>query len=463
MSAPADWTPALGTPDHRWAADPRWDEVPTLDLAAIAARHPRVVVATPHPDDETLGAGASLARLAALGARVTVLVASDGEGAYPDAGLDPSSLGRVRRAELRTAVGRLAPGAAIRRLTLPDGRLAQHREGIRTALSELAPDLVLAPRVGDGHPDHDAVACAAEDACCSIGATLATYGVWTWHWGDPDDLPWGRCRVVLPGAQALRRRDAALRAYRSQRQGPPGSPPVLPREPRRHWRRGFDTWLLPPDTELPLLGDEAVRDRAEGFARLYAEHADPWQTETSWYEERKQAVTLAALARPRYASVLDIGCGSGALSRLLADRADHLTALDGAAQCIQRVRAQLPDVDARVAALPHDVPVGPYDLIVISEVGYFLDGRELWQLLRRCAAALAAGGELLLCHWRHPTTGVPLDGDMVHRIAADALAMPRRMRLVEEDVRLEVWGGPASVHADRTARTDLTPRAQARR
>ncbi len=55
--------------------------------------------------------------------------------------------------------------------------------------------------------------------------------------------------------------------------------------------------------------------------------------------------------------------------------------------------------------VPDELPEGPFDLVVLAEVGYFVTPVDLLATLRRCEAALTVGGELLLCHWQHSTTG----------------------------------------------------------
>jgi hypothetical protein len=81
---------------------------------------------------------------------------------------------------------------------------------------------------------------------------------------------------------------------------------------------------------------------------------------------------------------------------------------------------------------------------VLSEVGYFLTPLELLSTLRRAEAALGAQGELVLCHWQHPTEDIPLDGALVHEQAATSLGLPLRASYVDDDVRVEVWGcGPS--------------------
>jgi hypothetical protein len=101
---------------------------------------------------------------------------------------------------------------------------------------------------------------------------------------------------------------------------------------------------------------------------------------------------------------------------------------------------------------PGDLPPGPFDLVLLSEVGYFLTPLELVATLRRCEASLAPGGELVLCHWQHPTEQVPLDGALVHEQAGSALRLRRRATYLDDDLRIEVWGDSDSL-ARREGRT----------
>ncbi|RYI86437.1 MAG: hypothetical protein EON47_22590, partial [Acetobacteraceae bacterium] len=64
------------------------------------------------------------------------------------------------------------------------------------------------------------------------------------------------------------------------------------------------------------------------FDALYAATPDPWAFASSDYEREKYAATLAALPRPHYARVLEIGCSIGVLTRMLAGRGDAVVALD---------------------------------------------------------------------------------------------------------------------------------------
>ena len=67
---------------------------------------------------------------------------------------------------------------------------------------------------------------------------------------------------------------------------------------------------------------------ADYFARMYGGSDDPWGFRTRWYEERKRAVTLAALDRPRYRRGFEPGCSVGVLTAGLAERCDALLASD---------------------------------------------------------------------------------------------------------------------------------------
>jgi LmbE family N-acetylglucosaminyl deacetylase len=193
----------------------RGREFPVLDLAEC----PALVVVAPHPDDETLGFGATASMLRSRRVDVSVVVVTDGGGSVP--GLSPLErkwLESDRRAEVRNATKILGLGEPIW-LGLPDGDLVA-REGELTALlvdllqAGVDGTWCAATWRGDGHPDHEVVGRSASAAVERTSAVLLEYPVWMWHWARPDDdaVPWHRMSMapVDRGASARKRRAAAV-------------------------------------------------------------------------------------------------------------------------------------------------------------------------------------------------------------------------------------------------------------
>jgi LmbE family N-acetylglucosaminyl deacetylase len=219
-----------GTPSSAWRGWSR--DIEPLDLQ----RCPALILVAPHPDDETLGFGATAASLRMRGVPVTIVVASDGGGAYP--GLSPVErrwLERDRRAETERAAGILGLGTPIW-LGLPDGELADHERELADVIAgclEAAPvgAWCAATWRGDGHPDHEAVGRSAAAACARTSATLLEYPIWMWHWAQPDDadVPWATMRrPAVDAVCSARKRDAA-QVFRSQlTPHEPGADPILP-------------------------------------------------------------------------------------------------------------------------------------------------------------------------------------------------------------------------------------------
>ncbi|QEA38267.1 class I SAM-dependent methyltransferase [Pistricoccus aurantiacus] len=180
----------------------------------------------------------------------------------------------------------------------------------------------------------------------------------------------------------------------------------------------------------------------EDFARLYATHRDPWGYERHWYESRKRALTLAMLTRRHYPRIFEPGCSIGVLSEALVERCDAFLGWDVSASAIDAAKRRLqgyPQARLECHALPEAWPQGRFDLIVFSELGYFLDRAGLRRVIEQVSRSLAPDGELLACHWRHPIEGGELGGDEVHRQLARQLGLPCLARHREKDLLLELW------------------------
>ncbi|NNA56297.1 SAM-dependent methyltransferase [Pseudomonas koreensis] len=187
------------------------------------------------------------------------------------------------------------------------------------------------------------------------------------------------------------------------------------------------------------------------FDGLFSANDDPWAFRERWYEQRKRAITLAALPRARYRTIFEPGCANGELSAELAERCDRLLCCDTASAAVNLARTRLSLFDhaeVRQSRLPGDWPEEKFDLIVFSEIGYYLDAQDLTEVIRRISQSLTADGQLLACHWRPPIDQCPLNARQVHDLIHEHLALPRVALHQEADFLLEVWSRePRSVAA----------------
>ena len=140
------------------------------------------------------------------------------------------------------------------------------------------------------------------------------------------------------------------------------------------------------------------------------------------------------------------------MSLALAPRCDRLLISDGSLQALQLARARtagLTQVQARQALLPHEWPDDRFDLIVLSEVAYYLSAPALDLLADRMRQSLLPQGTLLACHWRSPIAGCAMTGDEVHRRLGERLALPGLCSYWDDDLRLDVWSPDARSVAQR--------------
>jgi SAM-dependent methyltransferase len=177
------------------------------------------------------------------------------------------------------------------------------------------------------------------------------------------------------------------------------------------------------------------------FDRLWQDEPDPWGLESSWYEDRKRAVVLAALPDPRYRRAFEPGCAGGALSVLLAPRCAELVCTDVAQEAVERARARLaehPHVRVDRAGVPHEVPDGPFDLVVVSELAYYFGADDRAALWRAVRERLEPGGTLLAVHWIREAPEYPVSGDAVHDELTRLDGLARIAEHREADFRLDV-------------------------
>lgn len=205
------------------------------------------------------------------------------------------------------------------------------------------------------------------------------------------------------------------------------------------------------------------------FDELYNDNTDPWQYQTRWYEERKRNTCLALLPQPHYERAIELGCGNGVLSELLAHRCQDLISIDGNHQAVKLAKE-------RLAALPHarviqgivpdklfslkelleqrkplskntSINQPPFDLIVISEILYYLSSSDIDVVINWALHNLALNGTLLCCHWRYAIDGFAMTGESVHQRLHQVFtnnnenqyAFNHQSQMIDSDFLLDIW------------------------
>ena len=180
----------------------------------------------------------------------------------------------------------------------------------------------------------------------------------------------------------------------------------------------------------------------EYFEGLYADSSDPWSFETSEYERNKYGQTLEVLGERRFPRALEAGASIGVFTEMLADRCDDLLAVDVSERAVNAARERLAErahVRVERRTLPEEMPDGPFDLIVASEVLYYFPREEMLAALRAFEHELAQGGTLLAVHWRRETRTYPLQGDEVHVLLVGHTRLHNTYTIVEPDYRLDLF------------------------
>jgi SAM-dependent methyltransferase len=175
------------------------------------------------------------------------------------------------------------------------------------------------------------------------------------------------------------------------------------------------------------------------FDRLYEANPDPWDFATSPYERHKYHASLRTLGLRTFTSALEVGCSIGVFTALLAPRCQALLAVDAAAAPLRAAAqncAGLAQVQFEKRMMPRDWPAQKFDLIVFSEVLYFLNPADVRRCGELAREALLPGGCVLLVNYT-AQIDEPCSGDEASELFIAASALPRLQHRSERRFRID--------------------------
>jgi N-acetylglucosamine malate deacetylase 1 len=175
-----------------------------------------ILVVGPHPDDQELGMGGTIARLASQGHRVHLLDMTNGE---------PTPMGSPEVRAMESAAAAAALGVQRSLLGLPNREVVHNvesRHKLAAVIRQHRPDCIFLPYPIDAHPDHVAVTRIGEDARFDAKLTKSAIPGEPWH---PKRIIYYFCTHLrlnfeptfcIDISQQIEMKMAAVRCYQSQ-------------------------------------------------------------------------------------------------------------------------------------------------------------------------------------------------------------------------------------------------------
>jgi SAM-dependent methyltransferase len=181
------------------------------------------------------------------------------------------------------------------------------------------------------------------------------------------------------------------------------------------------------------------------FDAMYANSNDPWDFAGSTYEKEKYRHTIDALGGKYFANALEIGCSIGILTEQLAPSCSFLLGVDISEKPIVIARERLKEhkgIQFGVFDIPRAYPEGKYDLIMMSEVAYYLSKEDLELTRELIFDSLNSGGILCLVNWRPQIEGCAFNGDEISRIFTGDEAYENIYQDIKDNYRIDVMLKP---------------------
>lgn len=204
--------------------------------------------------------------------------------------------------------------------------------------------------------------------------------------------------LLSTGAVRRRSRDTLIRARHRMIFAVPNT-----------WR-GRVAAALPPRLVPP--------EMRPGFFQHYFDEGDPFGFDIHPEEQIKFARTLEVCGDGQLGRVLELGCAVGTFTEVLAPRASEVLAVDVSQSAVDQVLDRMrehPHVRAVAMNLPEEYPDETFDVVVASDVLYYLPVEVLRWCVERIEASIADGGAFVAVHYV-PRMGSVLDGDEAHDV-----------------------------------------------
>lgn len=168
-----------------------------------------------------------------------------------------------------------------------------------------------------------------------------------------------------------------------------------------------------------MIHDIDYASSAAFFEAKYRRKTDPWDFSSSAYELQRYDAIITAIADRRYGRAFEPGCSIGVLTERLAAHCAEVYAIDFSRSASARAQARcahLPQVEVHCASLPEGTPAKDFDLLVLSEIGYYFTPQGWQRISAALIDSIPQGGTVLAAHWLGHSKDHRISGDEVHEI-----------------------------------------------
>ena len=402
---------------------------PNLNLERLGEDIGNLLVLAPHPDDESLGCGGLINLLTKLNKKVGIIFLTSGSASHPNSATHPpSKLSKIRELEALKACNILGVAETDRHfLYHEDGKL---KDLTRRHINEISHEIaniftqgnfnaIATPWRRDPHPDHIAAYNIGEAVCRILNnkPLRIEYPIWLWKNGITTDWPYESevsC-YKLDISTVFDEKWKAIAMHQSQlgqiiRDDIYGF--VLTDELLEPFKTNTEYFFLTKQQNLRTLSSEY-------FNNLYSVNIDPWNFRESEYEQEKYNHSIQTLKPHTYDYCLELGCSIGVQSEMLSDICRKVLAVDISEKAIVEAKKNYghkANIEFRVKDVTENFPIGTYDLIICSEMAYYLKSKDLMKLFDNVNKSLRLHGKFLMVHWTGFVPNYPLSGNEVHDV-----------------------------------------------